>query len=113
MKASDLTYEVQQNLLANIREQVGSTEYHRMIDALGEDGLINLALEKANEIAAGQSPPKKKGFWAGVGWVVRALFTCLLIAGLLGTEIGRGYLLLILMVIVIEAVASYFRNLRL
>lgn len=48
LKASDLTYDMKQNVLSQIRSQTGDGEYDRLVRALGEDGLIDLVLEKMN-----------------------------------------------------------------
>lgn len=62
MKDSDLTYDEKQRLLSHIRDQTGQIEYDRMVDALGEDGLIDLVLEKvggttnASAVSSSNSP---------------------------------------------------------
>lgn len=48
LKAADLTYDMKQNVLSQIRDQTGEAEYDRLVDSLGEDGLIDLVLEKMN-----------------------------------------------------------------
>ena len=68
MKASDLPYDVKQQFLDQIKKQVGSAEYHRMVDSVGEDGLIELAIEKLK--AGGENQAEQKGFWDRFGCLI-------------------------------------------
>ena len=63
MKATDMPYETKQKILSQIEAQIGSTDYYKMVGRLGENGLIDFALEKAEEAAQ-----KQRGFWAKYGW---------------------------------------------
>ena len=74
MKATDLPYDVRRQLLSQIREQVGQTNYDRMVNAVGEDGLLDLAIEKAGEVARGQSGAGKKGSYNWLIFVAWATF---------------------------------------
>jgi hypothetical protein len=60
MKASDLPYNVRQQLLLQIEKQVGSTQYNKMVDDVGENKLIDFVLEKTEEMAKSQAPAKPK-----------------------------------------------------
>jgi hypothetical protein len=60
MKAAELPYDVRRQLLSQIRGQVGQADYDRMVGTLGEDGLLDLAMEKAQEVARGQAGAQTK-----------------------------------------------------
>src|SRR2546423_480552 len=60
MRATDLPYDVRRQLLVQIREQVGQTNYDKMINAVGEDGLLDLAIEKAGVVTREQVGAEKK-----------------------------------------------------
>jgi hypothetical protein len=47
--SSDLPQDVKQQILANIREQIGDDQYERLVSSIGEDGIINLMLENAKK----------------------------------------------------------------
>lgn len=75
MKSADLPNEVKKKLLEQIERQVGRSQYRNMVDQVGEDGLIDLALGKAEEMAQSQkaqsqSTTKSKGFWSEWGGVI-------------------------------------------
>ena len=58
MKASDMPYDVKQQLLRQIEDQVGSSQYYELVNKVGEDGLIDLAIQKMEEMSA--SAPVKR-----------------------------------------------------
>ncbi|MDQ3744044.1 MAG: hypothetical protein M3444_06665 [Acidobacteriota bacterium] len=60
MRAAELPYDVRRQLLSQIREQVGQADYDRMVGTLGEDGLLDLAMEKAQGVARGQAGAQTK-----------------------------------------------------
>ena len=70
MKASDLPYDVKQELLKQIKQQVGWSEYDRIVDQVGEDGVIDLALAQLEDVSKAQASKKKKGFWSEWGWLL-------------------------------------------
>jgi len=74
MKASNIPYDVKKEMLDQIRNQVGAANYDKMIDALGEDGLMDLALK--NLEAAPSSQPQVSA-WKKLGqslWFLFLLF---------------------------------------
>lgn len=79
MKASDLTYEDKQQLLQQVKEQVGPNEYNKLVNNVGEDNLLNFVLAKSEEIASSRSNTSTKGFSGkyGLGVVVIFLLFCL------------------------------------
>jgi len=60
LKASDLSEGTKRQILDEIRNRLGQTQYQQMIDSLGEDGLINaiLTIETANK---SETSVKRKG----------------------------------------------------
>jgi len=93
VKAADLPDDVKQKLLEQIEQQVGWAQYRKMVEAVGEDGLIDLALGKAEEMAGSQAAAKKQGWWNKHGWwaglVIWAMIGLLfwLIGGKKGLEV--------------------------
>lgn len=63
LRTSDLSYEAKQQLLKAIRDQIGSNEYNNIVETLGEDGLIDLALAKANRALERQTSKEEKRSW--------------------------------------------------
>ena len=61
MKASDLPYGVRHQLLDQVRQQVGDGTYQRMTSELGEDGLLDLFLEKSAALAVDKPASEKPG----------------------------------------------------
>ena len=57
--ADDLPEDVKRRLLVQVREQVGTGEYNRLVGALGEDGLLNAMLGRA-ETAAREARPARR-----------------------------------------------------
>jgi hypothetical protein len=51
LDASDLPYSVKQQLLSQIRDQMGATEYDRLVSSIGEDEVINLLLRMLSDSA--------------------------------------------------------------
>ncbi|MGE0129096.1 MAG: hypothetical protein AB7U82_13540 [Blastocatellales bacterium] len=113
MKAADLPYDVKQKLLEQIEQQVGWSQYRKMVDAVGEDGLIDLALGKAEEIANSQANVKKQEWWDKHGWWVGAAIW--LIAGVLFWAIGgkKGlevfYIIWLIGFVVLPVIGSFFK----
>src|SRR5437016_4791518 len=73
IKASDSPYDDKQKLLRQVRQQIGRAGYDRLVDRVGEDGLVDLALEQLREasgVGSTKSVEKKKGFWGEWGWLV-------------------------------------------
>jgi len=60
LKASDLPYSTKQEMLSQIRAYVGSDQYDQMVDAIGEDGVIDLILPQASPATSTQSHSTKK-----------------------------------------------------
>ncbi len=65
MRAKDMPYAAKQKLLQQIESQIGSIEYDKLVGRLGEDGLIDFALEKGEEAAK-----KEKGFRPNYGGIL-------------------------------------------
>lgn len=61
MKASDLPEDSKRMLLNGIRSQIDSSEYNRMADAIGEDGIIDIILGNVN------TTPKRDSSWRKAG----------------------------------------------
>ena len=90
MKASDLPESTKRQLLAAIRSKIGQDEYKKLVDTLGEDGLI----EAVASGKADASPEKgKDGSW--IWWVLAFIvmpIICGIIAGPKGSEAWFGFL---------------------
>ena len=63
MKARDLPLEARQMVLAQVRKQLGNLEYDRLVDAVGEDGVIDVILEKAGSSSGGADKKESGGSW--------------------------------------------------
>ena len=69
MKASELPYDVKKKLLRQIEDQVGYSQYHEMVDRVGEDGLIDLAFQKMEEMSASEVKKERtrgQKIWLGI-----------------------------------------------
>lgn len=80
LKSSDLPDGVKSQVLRQVRAQVGSTQYDSMVATLGEDGLLDLVLEKVGEPSTSQAIPRRADTNP---WLEAAAFL-LILAGLLG-----------------------------
>lgn len=69
MKAVDLPYDVKQQLLSQIKTQLGYDQYDLMVNRLGEDGLIDLAFKQMEEMSKNPIEVKKKT-WSDIFWTV-------------------------------------------
>ena len=72
--ATDLPEPARRAFLEQLREQIGWTEYQRLVDRLGEDGVLEQALQAANAMGEAQQREKKKGFWDRYGWILYLVF---------------------------------------
>jgi hypothetical protein len=59
LRACDLPDDLKKGLLAKVREQIGETEYRKLLDALGPDGIIDAILAQGQGPAPPAKPPKK------------------------------------------------------
>lgn len=80
MKASELPYEVKQNLLRQIKDQAGSSQYHEMVARVGEDGLIDLAIQKMEELSGSPSVKEKKTRGQKAWFAIKVIFGVLVVA---------------------------------
>ena len=55
MRGSDLPPDLRRQLLNTIRDQVGGSNYRAMVDAMGEDRLLDVAVDAATRQGAGSS----------------------------------------------------------
>ncbi len=81
MSGSDLSQSQKWELLDHLRNQVGQTTYDKMVDAYGEDGLVELFIRHASQLstskpASARSDPSRVNPWQyGLlfpGWVITA-----------------------------------------
>ena len=78
MKSSDLPTDVKHDLLDRIRNQVGPDEYRKLVKQVGENGLVDLALqgmEQAARESKGDSGSDRSGglaekLWGKAGWLL-------------------------------------------
>jgi hypothetical protein len=69
IRASDLSDDIKNQLLANIRGQVGEDRYFEMVSGLGEDGLLDIVLNQAEQetgrtsYSGAAAHKKEKGPW--------------------------------------------------
>jgi hypothetical protein len=97
IKASDLSKELKREILEQLRDQLGDAQYKHYIETLGEDGLLTLFLESAenashqngNYSAATRKPDRKPlleqvllwtliiGSYLGLGWILFYVVTFL------------------------------------
>lgn len=63
MTTNDLPREVRQQVLKQIRSQVGGDAYSRMLRQLGEDGLIDLAVRPVSHATDEAKRHRLKGWW--------------------------------------------------
>ena len=68
MKASELPYDVKQQFLDQIKKNVGSYEYDRMVDSIGEDGLVDLAIQNLQD--SSRTQVEQKGFLDRFGCLI-------------------------------------------
>lgn len=61
MKTSDLPFEVKQGMLDQVRRHIGKESYEHMASQLGEDGLLDLVLEKSASVTAGKQESARPG----------------------------------------------------
>ena len=69
IRVSDLPHEARQELLRRIREQMGESQYRSLVEAVGEDKLLEAAFQQAGAPArepARGSPPT---WLMWVGWI--------------------------------------------
>jgi|SRR5947209_7580105 len=74
--ASSLPQGVKDDLRRQLRDQIGWSKYDQLVNALGEDGVVDLILEKIQEAQRGQAPQRaSSGQWAerSKGFLVVAL----------------------------------------
>jgi len=86
-KASDLPANTKEIILRQVREQIGSDRYAQLANKLGEEGLINLALEAVEQNNIANPRLKKMGRFGGL----IAGFVMGLLVG--GVFLGAGWLL--------------------
>jgi len=112
IKASDIPEPAKRAFLEQLREQIGWTEYQRLVDRLGEDGVLEQALRAANARGEAQEREKKKGFWDRYGWKLYLVFLGLL--ALLGQWEALLFFALPLLVGLSQwagsAIAEWWRN---
>ena len=79
LKASDLPDDAKRELLRRMREQIGSTNYKQLVDRFGENGLLDQALEKADELDDEHERKEKEqqGFWYRYGFLIVLLILIL------------------------------------
>ena len=71
MKGSDLPEDVKQEVLKHIEQQAGATEYDRIVQAVGEDKLLDMWL--ASQSAGTPKRRETRGFWEKYGWWVAGI----------------------------------------
>lgn len=89
LKASDMPHEVKRRMLERLESQLGSTEYDKLVNTLGEDGLIDLALKELNSASTGRSSSNGGSdawskAWAVVLWIIGSnwpVILCFFIGG--------------------------------
>ena len=69
MKGSELPDDVKQQVLRGIEQQVGATQYEKIVDAVGKDKLLDMAFDQAQSASA-PARRETRGFWAKYGWWV-------------------------------------------
>ena len=70
MKGSDLPHDVKREVLKQIEQQVGATQYAKMIGAVGEDKLLDMAIDQARPSAGTPTRGETRGFAEKYGWWV-------------------------------------------
>jgi hypothetical protein len=78
MKASELPSDIRKSLLEDIENKLGYSEYRKMVDALGEDGMLDMVLENMEKKAT-EEKEKKDAHTGCVIWVI--IFLILFIIG--------------------------------
>lgn len=74
--AAALPENLKQDLLRQLEEQIGWSKYNELVNALGEDGLIDLILQKMQEAQNNQPTPRSSSGkwreWGGeiLSWVL-------------------------------------------
>lgn len=63
MKAADLSDSAKQQVLSLLRDQFGSEQYDRMVDAYGEDALIDVLSDSVHDKIADTSSFQEKFSW--------------------------------------------------
>ena len=74
MKASELPFEVRDHLTSQLRDHLGRDQYDRLVDALGEDGVLDKALEGMSSKAAPKNEPKKPWPARFLDWLLGAIW---------------------------------------
>jgi len=102
-KASDLPEPVKRAVLDAVRDKVGYTEYNRIVDAMGEDAVVDAVLRGMNgegsstgSIRAGSGRVEwSQTFWGalgGWGWI---FVLNMVVTGIGGIAIAIGFLVLL------------------
>jgi hypothetical protein len=84
MKASDLSYSQRQDVLSQIRKQIGSDSCDQMVNTLGEEGFIDFVLAQANAVPSQRAVPKRatKNPWNAALEVTLGALECLFTYGM-------------------------------
>ena len=89
LSSKDLPPHMKEELLRQLRDQIGWQQYNRLVAQLGEDGLVDAVLQglgKPDSQPTADRKSKKAGAVAGwVGWVLFGLYIVLLV-----TLVPRG-----------------------
>ena len=74
MRASDLPSDAKHRLADAIREQIGDAQYEKLVSAHGEDNVLNIALQGAQDHGRQEESRSAKAWWIfGVMWLVITL----------------------------------------
>jgi hypothetical protein len=79
VSASDLPESVKRKILSQIRDHLGPSEYRKMVRALGQDGLIEMALGQLEDQAEEAKKQKRRRAWQRWAWF--AIAAIVLLAG--------------------------------
>ncbi len=76
MNASELPSDIRKSLLEDIENKLGYSEYRKMVDALGEDGMLDMVLDGINKQSAHTGSSNNSGttFWEWL-WIIIVLLT--------------------------------------
>jgi hypothetical protein len=118
--ASDLPNDVRQNLVDQIRNQVGDSEYDRLVDQMGENQLIDYVLQKmdtnSSQVSASIRPtPQTPGnkAWEVIKYIifVVGVVLFLLLAGQKPWDSIIGAIVLIyFLVVILKGVIGWIKS---